>query len=124
MCLPPSSRSDVRLHVAGMDCADEAALIRQALARPGILSLNFDLVGRRVDVGFDPSTISAHDILLAVAETGLAAHSHAAGDVVGDDHHHDHHHDNARSWTIVSGVLLGIGWLIDGVYADSWTEAL
>jgi cation transport ATPase len=107
-----------------MDCADEAALIRHALDKPGILSLNFDLVGRRVDVGFDPSKISQHDILHAVAETGLAAHSHAAGDVVGDDHHHDHHHDNAKTWTIVSGVLLGIGWLIDGFYADSWTEAL
>ena len=33
-----------------MDCADEAALIRHALARPGVESLNFDLVGRRVDV--------------------------------------------------------------------------
>jgi cation transport ATPase len=77
-----------------------------------------------VDVGFDPSQISAHDILHAVADTGLAAHSHAAGDHVGDDHHHDHHHDNARAWTMASGVLLAIGWLIDGVYADSWTEAL
>ena len=39
-----------------MDCADEAALIRHALARPGIESLNFDLVGRRVDVTFNPGT--------------------------------------------------------------------
>ena len=38
--------SVARLHVAGMDCADEVALIRQALARPGIESLNFDLVGQ------------------------------------------------------------------------------
>ena len=108
-----------------MDCADEAALIRHALARPGILSLNFDLVGRRVDVTFDADRISAPAILEAVAATGLTAHTHAAGDHVGDDHaHHDHHHDTAKWWAVGSGVLLGAGWLIDGINADTWTEAL
>ena len=58
-----SAPSVARLHVAGMDCADEAALVRHALARPGIRSLNFDLVGRRVDVTFDADRISAAAIL-------------------------------------------------------------
>jgi cation transport ATPase len=108
-----------------MDCADEAALIRRALAKPGIESLNFDLVGRRVDVTFNPAVIAAPAILAAVAATGLAAHEHHAGEVVGDDHHeHDHHHDHARSWTIASGVVFAIAWIIDSVYADSWTEAI
>ena len=108
-----------------MDCADEAALVRHALARPGITSLNFDLVGRRVDVTFDPDRISAAVILDAVASTGLTAHSHAAGDHVGDDHaHHDHHHDTARWWAIASGMTLMIGWIVDGMYAESWTEAV
>ena len=108
-----------------MDCADEAALIRQALTRRGILSLNFDLVGRRVDVAFDAAAISPQAILDAVAATGLAAHAHDAGDVVGDDHHqHDHHHDQARWWTAASGVILMVGWIIDGIYAESWTEAI
>ncbi len=89
--------SEIRLHVAGMDCADEAALIRHALARPGILSIDFDLVGRRVDVGFDPDRITPAAILDAVASTGLTAHSHAAGDHVGEDHQqHDPHPDNPR----------------------------
>ena len=108
-----------------MDCADEAALIRHSLLRPGILSLNFDLVGRRVDVTFDPERISAAAIVDAVASTGLATHTHAAGDHVGDDHaQHHHHHDAARWWAIASGVFLGIGWLADGVYSESWTEAV
>jgi cation transport ATPase len=108
-----------------MDCADEAALIRHALAKPGIESLNFDLVGRRVDVRFNPERIDAAAILAAVAATGLAAHSHQAGDHVGDDHHvHDHHHDHARWWTLVSGVVFLIGWIIDGTISDSWTEAI
>src|SRR5688572_5779890 len=124
-CLPPSSNSEIRLHVAGMDCADEAALVRHALARPGITSLNFDLVGRRVDVTFDPDRISAAVILDAVASTGLTAHTHAAGDHVGDDHaHHDHHHDTAKWWAIASGLLLLAGWIIDGANAENWTEAI
>jgi len=123
--LPPSSSSNIRLHVAGMDCADEAALIRHALAKPGIQSLNFDLVGRRVDVTFAPELISAAAILNAVVSTGLTAHTHAAGDVVGDDHHpHVHHHDHARNWAIASGVIFLVAWIIDGAFADSWSEAL
>ena len=108
-----------------MDCADEAALVRHALVRPGITSLNFDLVGRRVDVTFDPERISAAAILDAVASTGLTAHTHAAGDHVGDDHaHHDHHHDTAKWWAAASGITLLVGWLIDGIYAESWTDAV
>ena len=120
-----SALSVARLHVAGMDCADEAALIRHALARPGVENLNFDLVGRRVDVTFSPERISAAAILDAVTATGLAAHPHQAGDHVGDDHHaHDHHHLTARWWAFASGAILLAGWIIDGVYADSWTEAV
>ena len=123
--LPPSNSSEIRLHVAGMDCADEAALIRHALAKPGIESLNFDLVGRRVDVSFNPEKISAAAILAAVGATGLAAHSHQAGDVVGDDHHaHDHHHDTARWWASASGAAFIVAWMIDGAFSESWTEAI
>ncbi len=131
--MPPSNRSDstpasaaeLRLHVAGMDCADEAALVRHALARPGIDALNFDLVGRRVDVRYHPETISAAAILAAVSATGLAAHPHHAGEVVGDDHHvHDHHHDTAKWWAAASGAIFLIGWAIDAATSDSWTEAL
>ena len=123
--LPPSNLSEIRLHVAGMDCADEAALVRHALDKPGILSLNFDLVGRRVDVTFDADRMSNEAILAAVGATGLTAHTHAAGDHVGDDHaHHDHHHHTAKWWALASGATLLIGWAIDGVYAESWTDAV
>jgi cation transport ATPase len=123
--LPPSSHSEIRLHVAGMDCADEAALIRHALARPGILSLNFDLVGRRVDVTYDAGRITQEAILGAVTSTGLIAHTHAAGDQVGDDHpQHQHHHDTARWWAAASLGFLATGWIIDGTHANSWIEAV
>ena len=113
------------MHVAGMDCADEAALIRRALNRPGITALNFDLVGRRVDVTYDPSIVPASAILAEVADTGLVAHTHDAGDVVGDDHHHHHHHhDTAKWWAAASLACFAAGWIIDGAAAETWSEAL
>jgi len=118
-------RALLRLHVGGMDCADEAALIRRALDRPGIADIGFDLVGRRVDVTFDPALVTPAAILDAVATTGLSAHTHGAGDVVGDDHTHAaHNHDRARWWAIASGVGLVAGWAIEAAAADSWTEVL
>jgi cation transport ATPase len=106
-----------------MDCADEASLIRQALDRPGVLGLNFDLVGRRVDVTFDPQQIPSDAILAAVAGTGLHAHTHDAGEQVGDDHAHAHR-DTARWWAAASAVAFAAGWIIDAAQADSWVEAL
>ncbi len=106
-----------------MDCADEAALIRRVLNRPGIAALTFDLVGRRVDVTYDPSMVPAAAILAAVSDTGLVAHTHEAGDVVGDDHHH-HHHDTAKWWAAASLATFMAGWLTDGLNSETWTEAL
>ena len=97
-----------------MDCADEAALVRHALAVPGIDDLAFDLVGRRVDVTYRPGIVSPASILDAVAGTGLLAHTHASTDVVGDDHQqHVHHHDTARWWAVASGVAFAIAWVME-----------
>ena len=117
--------SVLRLHVAGMDCADEAALIRHALNRPGIDDLAFDLVGRRVDVAYRADAIAPAAILEAVAATGLVAHTHGSAELVSDDHeHHEHHHTTARWWAVASGVVFAIGWLVDGWHAATWSEAL
>ncbi len=117
--------SVLRLHVAGMDCADEAALIRHALDLPGIDDLVFDLVGRRVDVAYRAGDITPAAILEAVAGTGLVAHTHGSTELVRDDHdHHEHHHTTARWWAVASGVVFAIGWLIDGWHAATWSEAL
>jgi cation transport ATPase len=111
-----------------MDCADEAALIRRALDRPGVTGLQFDLVGRRVTVSYNASLISPHVIVDAVTGTGLGAHTHAEGEHVHDDHAaHGHRHgrgDGARVWALGSGALIACGWAVDAWYADSWTGAL
>ena len=103
-----------------MDCADEASLLRQALDLPGVTSLNFDLVGRRVDVSYDGALIAPEKILAAVSATGLAAHAHGVGEHVGDDHHHhEHSHASARSWTIASGVCMAIAWIGEYLWPSS-----
>jgi cation transport ATPase len=108
-----------------MDCADEAALIRHALKLRGIDDLAFDLVGRRVDVTYRADAITAAAILDAVAGTGLVAHTHGSTELVSDDHeHHEHHHATARWWAVASGAALGVGFLIDGWQAATWSEAL
>ena len=111
-----------------MDCADEASLIRHVLDVPGILHLDFDLVGRCVNVSYDPAVLQPDAIVARVARTGLGVHSHARGEHVHDDHHaHGQapmRHDRAWMWAVASGVLMLAGWAVDAWYADTWTEAL
>lgn len=121
------SRAELRLHVHGMDCADEASLIRHVLAVPGVIELDFDLVGRRVDVAYDPAAISPDTIVSLAAGTGLGVHTHARGEAVHDDaraHGHEHDHRHGTRWAIASGVAMLIGWSIDVWFAESWIEAL
>jgi len=111
-----------------MDCADEASLVRHVLAVPGVIDLDFDLVGRRVDVTYIPAVIDSADIVRRVEGTGLGVHTHARGEHVHDDHaahgHAHHHHDRARWWAIASGALMLAGWTVEASLADTWTEAL
>jgi len=116
----------LRLHVHGMDCADEAALIRRALGTvPGVSRLEFDLVTGHVDVLFDPNTTSIATILSATRRTGLHAHLPQVADAVHDHpHEHAHEHDHhSTGWTLTSGVLMVAGWIVDGVQADHWMDA-
>jgi cation transport ATPase len=126
--MPSPSRAELRLHVHGMDCADEAALVRHVLAVPGILDLKFDLVGRRVDVSYDPAVLPAETIVSMVARTGLGVHSHERGEHVHDDHHAHahvgHSHAQVHWWAAASALLMLAGWAADAWGAESWTEAV
>lgn len=110
-----------------MDCADEASLVRHVLAVPGVIDLEFDLVGRRVDVAYDPSIIAPATIVGLAVGTGLGVHTHERGEAVHDDaraHGHEHDHRHGTRWAIASGVAMLIGWAIDIWSAESWLEAL
>lgn len=61
-----------RLHIAGMDCPTEEALLRQALAPlQGVSALHFDLMGRVLSVDHNLSDESP--LLRAIEATGMQA---------------------------------------------------
>jgi cation transport ATPase len=117
---------DLRLHVHGMDCAEEAALIRRALEpSPGVTQLDFDLIHGLVHVRFDDSRTSAATIAEVVHGTGLGAHAIATGEADESLHTHEHHHprgEYSTVWTTASGGLLLVGWAVEGFAANHWLE--
>lgn len=117
------------LDVRGMDCADEVALIRRALATlSGVDRLDFDLVNGRVHVGFDPVRIQPSAIVAAVRGTGLDADF--AGSVPDaavrpiERRRPGWEGVFASRWLLASGVLFLAGWLVQALSADSWLETL
>src|SRR5690606_26868870 len=117
------SRAELRLHVHGMNCADEASLVRHVLAVKGVIDLDFDLVGRRVDVAYDPAAISPDAIVALAAATGLGVHTHARGEAVHDDAHahgHAQDHRHGTRWAMASGAAMAVGWSIEAWFAESW----
>jgi cation transport ATPase len=118
--------AEVRLHVHGMDCAEETALIRRALAgNSAVTSLDFDLIHAFVHVGFDGTRTTAQDIADAIRRTGLNAHETGAADAPDQSlHTHEHHYPHGEYstwWAIASGVSFLIGWVIEGSAAEHWS---
>ena len=119
--------SHLRVHVHDMDCADEAALVRRALAgTKGVAAVDFDLVHGFADITFDERVTSEQALLLGVRSTGLRAHPVHGADgerVVADEHaHHDHQPHSSTVATAISGVLFGAGWIIEGLGARDWAD--
>jgi cation transport ATPase len=119
--------AELRVHVHGMDCAEETGLIRRALAgNPGVTSLDFDLINAFVHVCFNEQRTSADAITDAIRRTGLDAHEAGAAEAADRElHTYEHHHprgEYSTIWTAISGVLLLIGWAIEGFAADHWLE--
>jgi cation transport ATPase len=111
-----------------MDCAEETALIRRALAdNPAITSLDFDLINAFVHVRFDETRTSGAAIADAIRGTGLSTHE--AGEDGARDrslHTHEHHHPHGEystTWVAASGVCFLAGWLIEALDADHWVES-
>ena len=110
-----------------MDCAEEAALVRRALApNRAVRRVEFDLVNGYVDISFDESATSESALVKAVSRTGLAAHVVALADEPGERERpfHDHDHSRERSTLAVaaSGVLFLIGWIVEGAASDHWLD--
>lgn len=116
---------EVRLRVPAMDCADEVALVRGAVETdPGVVAVAFDLVHARVDLTIDPAETSEARLREAIARTGLAVESMAATAA-----------NAATAATapaprrvpaldvLASGALILVGWVVDGMAAETWLEA-
>lgn len=62
------------LHIEGMDCDDELALIEKKMrSLTGLDGFQVDLISQTLRVNYDPSLLSAQEIIRSVAETGLKA---------------------------------------------------
>lgn len=63
-----------QFHLRGLDCAEEIALLRQALdGRPGVRDLGFDLLQSRLSVTYDDAETSLPAISRSIATTGMQA---------------------------------------------------
>jgi Zn2+/Cd2+-exporting ATPase len=131
---PDTASGSRHLHLAvhGMDCAEEAALVRRALADDaGVEHLDFDLIGGRVEVVFNPEATTAGAILAAIERTGLRAS--AAADPLarqrvpappGAAAPRSDHARGAPRLLLLSGALFLVGWGIDAWHADGWIDAI
>jgi cation transport ATPase len=111
-----------------MDCADEAALIRRALApNPAVANIEFDLVRGFVDIEFDESRTTESALMQTVSGTGLPAHivsdAAAARAAAAGEEPHVHHEGRASNIAMtLSGLLFAVGWIIEGAAADHWLD--
>lgn len=74
--MPNDNHAIIRtaFRVQGMDCADEVALLRDALSRlPGIEDIAFEVLNGRMTVTYSADTVSPEGIISAVSQTGMTA---------------------------------------------------
>ncbi len=73
-CRLCSDHRSEAFHVAEMCCASEVALLERRLsALDGVVSLDADVLSRRLNVHFDAATVSTGQIAEAVAQSGMRA---------------------------------------------------
>ena len=111
------------LRVHGLDCADEAIPLREALeSQPGVRELSFDLLRGLMIVEHDEATITSDDLMAAVATIGFRAELMCDACPVEGTASEPH-----RGWRSVvtgaSGVLLGVGFVVQGL-TGGWPALL
>ncbi len=111
------------LRVHGLDCADEAIPLREALeSQPGVRELSFDLLRGLMIVEHDEATITSDDLMAAVATIGFRAELMC--DVCPVEGSASEPHRGWRSVvTIASGLLLGAGFVVQGL-TGGWPALL
>jgi len=64
----------VLLHIEGMDCEDETALVEKKMkSLKGMESFQVNLMSQSLRVRYDPGLLSVQEIIKSIAETGMKA---------------------------------------------------
>ncbi|HWK94823.1 MAG TPA: heavy metal translocating P-type ATPase [Pseudolabrys sp.] len=111
--------------VTGLDCAEEVAVLRQAVGPivGGADQLAFDILNGRMTVADDAKAIADRTIIDAVAKTGMRASLWSAG---GGKDGSDSHRRQQMLFTAASGafVLIGAALQFMPAGAPRWPEIL
>ncbi|MFQ5422671.1 MAG: heavy metal translocating P-type ATPase [Phycisphaerae bacterium] len=123
-----SAMLEVRFRIAGMDCPDEIAELKQALeGGDGIVALSFNLLQARMTVRYLPTAIEIERIIALVAKTGMKA------EVLGDFGLREQspiaRYRGAFGMAVLSGAgtILGLGLSVvpaGTVHHTTWPSAL
>ena len=99
--------------VAGMDCAEEVAILERRLTPlAGVDALSADVLGQKLHVSYDAAVLSASRIVDAVAETGMRAWLEHETPVEVPESHRD------TTRLAVAGAAIAIGLAVQQVAAD------
>lgn len=114
--------AEAKYKVRGLDCAEEVAALRSALAPlSGVRELKFDVIHARMTVDYEPDRIRTAELEAAVARTGMRAEPW--GDQP-DDRDGEGWRRRARTITTgVSGLLVLLGLVAHGLIAG-WYVAI
>ncbi len=119
----PALRVGRAYKIRGMDCAEEVAVLKQAVGPHvgGADRLAFDVLNGRMTVAGEARDVPEEEILRAVAATGMRAVPWAAQ---ASDAKGDNHRGQQALFAAASGlcVLIGLGLHIylAGSFADAW----
>jgi Cd2+/Zn2+-exporting ATPase len=112
----------VAYRVYGLDCAEEVNVLRGALAgKPGILSVDFDVLNARMTVTYDPAAATPGSIIAQVAATGMRAVPWERRAELAESFWQVH---GRLVMTCASGLLLALGFLAHWVAHRSLLDAL
>lgn len=119
----PASRGGRSFKVRGMDCAEEVAILKQAVgpAVGGADRLAFDVLNGRMTVADTARDVPEETVLKAVAATGMRAvpwEAHAVKDS-GDGHRRQQ-----VLFTAASALSLALGVVLHFLLSDDLTQAL
>ena len=118
----PEFRAGRAYKVRGLDCAEEVAVLRQAVGPlvGGSDRLAFDVLNGRMTVADDASDLAEEAIIKAVAETGMSA-ARWTGDTGKDEA--DSHRRQQVLFTAASGALVLTGLVLHVMLAGGFAQA-